>query len=224
MKKTIIISAIGVIFFFIGVITASAQSVAINSTGATGNASAMLDVDAANKGLLIPRVSLTDITDVTTIPSPATSLLVYNTNATMTGGGLGYWYWDGAKWVQLLSSAPSTVNVSSLVGSSSVSSYLYTYTGTGTPLFLVVSLTTNGSGNTSGRVSVQWEDAASGIIRPYTRISGTNVNGGPDGGSGMLDQELATIPFLPGSVQLRFSSVSSGNTSFTIDLISVIDK
>ena len=86
----------------------SCQNIGINTTGAVPDASALLDIDAApggNKGLLIPRVSLTSTTDVVTIPSPATSLLVYNTNAAMTAGGIGYWYWDGSKWVALLNNA-----------------------------------------------------------------------------------------------------------------------
>lgn len=83
--------------------TLFAQRVAINSTGALPNASALLDVDASpsnDKGLLIPRVSLTDVAVYAPITgTPVTSLLVYNTNAAMTGGGLGYWYWDGTNWV-----------------------------------------------------------------------------------------------------------------------------
>ena len=42
--------------------------------------SAALDIFSGNKGLLIPRVALTGALDGTTIPSPATGLLVYNTN------------------------------------------------------------------------------------------------------------------------------------------------
>ncbi|HMP95090.1 MAG TPA: hypothetical protein PKD90_19575, partial [Phnomibacter sp.] len=38
----------------------------------TPNASAALDIDFANKGLLIPRINLTSLTDAGTIPSPAT--------------------------------------------------------------------------------------------------------------------------------------------------------
>lgn len=81
-----------------------AQNVGINPSGATPNASAGLDVDFTNKGILIPRVSLTSTTDVTTIASPANSLLVYNTNAAMTGGAAGYWYYNTSipAWVQLL--------------------------------------------------------------------------------------------------------------------------
>ncbi|MDF1672853.1 MAG: hypothetical protein P1U41_05080, partial [Vicingaceae bacterium] len=82
-----------------------AQNVGINTTGATPDASAALDIDYTDKGLLIPRVSLNSTTDILTIPAPATSLLVYNTNAAMTGGAIGYWYWDGSAWVQAIGPA-----------------------------------------------------------------------------------------------------------------------
>ncbi len=80
----------------------SQQGVSVNTTGTPADTSAMLDVSSASKGLLIPRVSLISINDVTTIPSPAVSLLVYNTNASMTGGGTGFWYFNGTIWVQAL--------------------------------------------------------------------------------------------------------------------------
>ncbi len=78
----------------------SQQSVSINNSGAPADPSAMLDVSSTSKGLLIPRVSLTSINDVSTIPNPAISLLVYNTNAAMTGGAVGFWYFNGSIWVQ----------------------------------------------------------------------------------------------------------------------------
>lgn len=56
-----------------------AQNVAINTTGAAPNASAMLDVESTNRGLLIPRVALTATNAAGPITTPATSLLVYNT-------------------------------------------------------------------------------------------------------------------------------------------------
>lgn len=64
---------------------------------ASPNASAMLDVTATNSGLLIPRIALLSNTDVVTIPSPAISLLVYNSGFAPNG----YYYWNGAIWVQL---------------------------------------------------------------------------------------------------------------------------
>ena len=83
----------------------NAQNIGINATGATPDASSMLDVSATNKGLLIPRVSLSTTADVTTIAAPATSLLVYNTNTAITGtgaNGAGFYYWNGTNWVNLM--------------------------------------------------------------------------------------------------------------------------
>ncbi len=82
-----------------------AQNVGINATGALPNASAGLDVDFNNKGVLIPRLSLTAVNNPAPVTSPAVSLLVYNTNASITGGcGAGYYYWNGTQWICLLSS------------------------------------------------------------------------------------------------------------------------
>ena len=52
-----------------------AQNVGVGT--ATPNASAMLEISAGNKGLLIPQVSLIGTSDITTIPSAANSLLIY---------------------------------------------------------------------------------------------------------------------------------------------------
>jgi hypothetical protein len=51
----------------------SAQSVGIGTSAP--DASARLDITSSNQGVLIPRVSLTSLTDGATIPNPATSLL-----------------------------------------------------------------------------------------------------------------------------------------------------
>ncbi|MFH2141885.1 MAG: tail fiber domain-containing protein [Bacteroidota bacterium] len=76
-----------------------AQNIGINATGALPNASAGLDVDFANKGLLIPRVALTQTTSVAPVTSPLTSLLVYNT-ATVNDVTPGYYYWNGSAWIR----------------------------------------------------------------------------------------------------------------------------
>lgn len=59
--------------------------------------SAALDLSATNQGLLLPRVALTGTADVTTIPAPATSLMVYNTNA-IAGMPVGFYSWSGSRW------------------------------------------------------------------------------------------------------------------------------
>src|ERR1700739_4939848 len=90
-----------------------AQNIGINSTGTAPNPYALLDLNTGNtftnpngKGLMIPNVSLSSTTDITIFGSvtPPISLLVYNTNAAMTSGWAGYWWWNGAKWVAFLNS------------------------------------------------------------------------------------------------------------------------
>ncbi|MFY9307996.1 MAG: hypothetical protein WAQ28_02995 [Bacteroidia bacterium] len=88
----------------------TAQNISVNSTGALPDPSAMLDVVSANKGLLMPRVSLTGVNDNTTIPNPATSLVVYNTNSAMSGGGIGFWYWNGTQWARFSGALGSNRN------------------------------------------------------------------------------------------------------------------
>ncbi len=91
---------------FVGLITSFlgklyAQNVGINTINP--HPSAGLDIDYTNKGFLLPRVSLQSNTDIVTVPNPATSLLVYNTNPTMVNGtGVGFYYWDGTQWVQAI--------------------------------------------------------------------------------------------------------------------------
>jgi len=80
-----------------------AQKIGINPTIIAP--SAALEVENTSKGVLLPRVALTSTTDVTTIPSPATSLLVYNT---ATAGTVpfnvepGYYFYTGTEWSKIL--------------------------------------------------------------------------------------------------------------------------
>ena len=59
------------------------------------NPSAILDLEANNKGILIPRVALTGLTDNTTISEGnVESILVYNTTVS-SELKKGYYYWSG---------------------------------------------------------------------------------------------------------------------------------
>lgn len=81
------------------------QNVGINSSGASPDASAGLDVDFTDKGVLIPRVALTATNSASPITSPTTSLLVYNTATAGTKPRdvyPGFYYWDGNGWARLL--------------------------------------------------------------------------------------------------------------------------
>lgn len=83
------------------------QNVGINSTGASPNSSAGLDVDFTSKGVLIPRLALTITTSAVPVTSPSISLIVYNT-ASVSDVTPGFYYWDGAKWVRLINTGNST--------------------------------------------------------------------------------------------------------------------
>jgi trimeric autotransporter adhesin len=107
MKKLFSTTALCVFYF----LSFSQNGVSINNTGNLPAASAMLDISNPNKGLLVPRVSLTSINDVTTVVAPATSLLVFNTNASIVSGdGVGYYYFNGFVWVKLIDAMPITNN------------------------------------------------------------------------------------------------------------------
>ncbi len=64
------------------------------------HASSLLDVrnGSNNKGILIPRVNIIDLSTAAPVTSPLESLLVYNTNVTT---GKGFYYWDNttSSWV-----------------------------------------------------------------------------------------------------------------------------
>ena len=66
-------------YLLLSTFNSSAQNVGINTTGATPDGSALLDLDAApgnDKGLLVPRLTTTERD---AIVSPANSLLIFNT-------------------------------------------------------------------------------------------------------------------------------------------------
>lgn len=72
--------------------------------------SSILEVSSTDKGVLIPQVSLGDIADTMLdgTNTAATGLLIYNTNATTTGGsGVGYYYFNGTSWERLTTSSTS---------------------------------------------------------------------------------------------------------------------
>lgn len=102
-----------VLFFFLISVHLYAQT-GIGTT--TPEASAKLDVTSSNKGFLPPRVTLTSCTDNTTIPNPATGLIVYNTGNNV-GLVAGYYYWNGSGWATIATATGSGVSASYARGS-----------------------------------------------------------------------------------------------------------
>jgi len=91
-----------ILFLFLFTSIAQAQ-VGIGTTSPAGGS--LLDISSADKGILIPRVDITDLSTAAPVTGDLTnseSLLVYNTNTTT---GKGFYYWDGTQWVAVGGSA-----------------------------------------------------------------------------------------------------------------------
>src|SRR5581483_4517128 len=103
-KQRFIIPLLAFLFIFNFQPTALlSQSVAINTDGSTADASAMLEVKSTTKGMLVPRVTTAQ---GTAIASPATGLLVYDTNTNT------FWFYNRASWMQMLVPATQTKTLS----------------------------------------------------------------------------------------------------------------
>ena len=87
MKKNLLF-----LFFTLWSIIGFSQGVGINTDGSNPDASSLLDIKSTSKGILIPRMTLSERTSIS---SPATGLLVYQTNGTS-----GFYFYDGG-WVRL---------------------------------------------------------------------------------------------------------------------------
>jgi hypothetical protein len=110
MKKNILKGFVVICLAIIAQNNAVAQNVAINSTGAAPNASAMLDITSTSSGILIPRMTSAQRTAIAT---PATGLMVYDTNTNT------FWYYNGTLWIQILNSSTgwsTTGNAGTVVG------------------------------------------------------------------------------------------------------------
>jgi len=68
---------IGLILLFIPASVLIGQGIAVNQTGANADPSAILDINAQHKGLLIPRLTTTERNNITL---PAKALLIFNTS------------------------------------------------------------------------------------------------------------------------------------------------
>jgi hypothetical protein len=79
--------------------------------GAAGS-SALLSISSTNKGILIPRVTLTGRTDRTTVPNPEVGLIVYNTGKHSVYTVSGILYWDGAEWKMMDNSTAAQASLS----------------------------------------------------------------------------------------------------------------
>jgi len=151
-------------FLFLFFHTAIDAQVGIGT--ATPHSSAALEINASNKGVLMTRVTLQNSADATTIATPATGLLVYNTNASLstgTGSGVGYYYNSGTttapNWTRL---ATGSITVAKYIGTASASNVValgdfeVRYNGTAPNGYLQVRSVTGASITTNLMIVESW--------------------------------------------------------------------
>ncbi len=101
MRKTFKV-LFAVIFFGMS----SQAQIKIGDNPTIVNNAALLELESTNKGILMPRISLTGTQDVTTIPSPTTGLLIYNISTmgvSPNNVAPGFYYYDGMQWKAFVS-------------------------------------------------------------------------------------------------------------------------
>lgn len=151
-------------------ICSMAQNVGIGTS--SPNASAALDISAGNKGLLPPRVTLTGINDSTTILSPATGLLVYNTiNTGVPPNNVepGYYYYTGTGWLRLSDAGAAPGDMQYWNGKQ----------------WVIIPNGTNGQTLTMCNGVPSWGPCPTGILLPVVSTgSVNNITGGAATGGG----------------------------------------
>jgi len=184
----------------------------------TPNASSMLEVFATDKGVLLPRVALTGVSDGTTINLPVTSMIVYNT-ATVTGLTPGYYYWNGAKWNRLLADADITNGLTVTNGQVLLGGALTSATTITTDV--IKTLTILGLLSTGATTdNVVLGDATTGALKQKTFSSllaaGTSVSNSVSGGNvsttvnGVAGTAVAISNALSSSTNSLSSTVAGG--------------
>ena len=89
-RKLLLRNALLVVLFIAGGLNVNGQGTAINNSGTAADGSAMLDVNSANKGMLIPRIASTG-----SIATPATGLMIYNTTTNQFN------FYNGSSWIAI---------------------------------------------------------------------------------------------------------------------------
>jgi hypothetical protein len=180
-------------FFFFS--TAFSQNVGINADGSPANNSAMLDVQSTSKGMLVPRMTTAQRT---TIASPATGLLVYDTDTN------SFWFYNGTAWAKMAANEVSgnwNVNGTAIYNANSGSVGI-------------------GTSNPNSNASLDLGSSGRPVILPRLSSEAMNAVSNPEQGmmvynttehqlySYMRYRTLLIVP--PGQSNFRWQPVSTG--------------
>jgi hypothetical protein len=116
--------------FMLGGTTAVIAQVKVGTNPQSLNADAVLEIESANKGLLLPRLNLTSTLSPAPLSAFVKGMVVYNT-ATDNDVVPGMYYSDGVKWMKMVAGAiaqapPSTWSLNGNAGSQPAFNFLGT--------------------------------------------------------------------------------------------------
>lgn len=169
------------------------------------SASAQLEVNSSSRGFLPPRVTLTGTSDISTISSPATGLLVYNTASAGTSPSNvtpGFYYYDGSKWQRIINQQPDAT-ISFNQNTPTTAGVVFTPNTQNSSDYIYVSSTNNSQWTYNGSAYVTYTPPAS---TPWMLSGGTT-----DAGSNKSDAVYRT-----GSVGI--GSTTTPNASAQLDV------
>lgn len=171
------------------------------------DASAQLDVTATDKGFLAPRIALTGATDVATIASPATGLMIYNTATAGTAPNNvlpGYYYFDGVKWIRFINTQPdATIEFNT------------TNPNTGSPTF------TPNISQSSDYIYVSLVDASQWTWNGTNYVTYTPPSSTPfflSGSTSDAGSNKTSSIYRTGALGLGFAASNSVSTAATLDV------
>ena len=161
--------------------------------------SAAVDIVSSKRGLLIPRISIADLDQAAPVNNPATSLFVYNTNTTT---GVGFYYWDGTKWVRFVSTNNERDVVVQAAANGNIDIPTATYDANGVKTYNV-----SVKGGEEGQVLVSNATGGTVWTDPNTFVLDVLTAGNAIG--------IAADPNDPTKVEVKFNGTLSENTTIT---------